>query len=253
MQENNERKKVSAKKLVSYYLILAAVLLVAAAITVTLIFTVGKNNIEIDTPNDITQTPNDGSDDNSDDANAPSDDNQTNGENNGDSTDNNTGDNTNNPDQSANGNGEETPNVPTTTTSAYALPVDNVNLLTAYTFFHNETINTYQLHQGLDLAGEEGMPVYAVLDGTVLSVTRDDLLDGTIVTISHAGNLVSTYQFIDADESLKEGDTVKKGQQIGTIAAANGKERKMGSHLHFEMSEKGQNIDPEIYLELQDK
>jgi murein DD-endopeptidase MepM/ murein hydrolase activator NlpD len=233
MQENNE-KKPSAKKLITYYLILAGCLLIAAAVTVTLILTLGKtdSNIEINNPSDdtIIETP---------------DDTQTPSDNITEPTE---------PDTPTDTDPTE-PDTPqhTTSSSGYILPVDNVELLTAYTFFHNTTINTYQLHQGLDFSAAEGTPVYAVLDGTVQSVFRDDVLEGTIITISHANGITSIYEFIDADENLKAGDIVKQGDVIGTVAAANGKERKMGAHLHFELRSDNKAIDPEQYLEIETK
>jgi murein DD-endopeptidase MepM/ murein hydrolase activator NlpD len=133
------------------------------------------------------------------------------------------------------------------------MPVENVDLLNTYTFFHNETINTYQLHKGIDFAAAEGTPVYAVLDGTVTSITRDDVLEGTTVTITHASGVTTIYEFIDANEDLKEGDTVTQGEQIGTVSAANGLERKEGAHLHFAVLKEGQLIDPEPYLDIETK
>ena len=46
---------------------------------------------------------------------------------------------------------------------------------------------------------------------------------------------------------------VEKGDVIATVAEPNGKEYKDGAHLHFEVFENGQNIDPSKYLTLEEK
>ena len=49
------------------------------------------------------------------------------------------------------------------------------------------------------------------------------------------------------------GDTVEKGQLLGTMAATRGSESLAGSHLHFEMMKDGAVIDPLSVLILEEK
>ena len=58
---------------------------------------------------------------------------------------------------------------------------------------------------------------------------------------------------MEAAANLKAGDTVTRGQAIGTVAAATGAEYKDGAHLHFEVIEKGESVDPSSYLTLEEK
>lgn len=44
-----------------------------------------------------------------------------------------------------------------------------------------------------------------------------------------------------------------KGQVLGTISATNLQEYKDGAHLHFQTMENGAYIDPEKYLDLEEK
>lgn len=217
MKEN----KKSAKRIIIYYLVLAAVLLAIAGATVGIVFAVKAANdkkLTIDNGNNQQQTPDEGNKD-PDDANKPGDDDEK----------------------------------PTNSDYTFVAPTANVDVINSYTFYHNKTLNTYHLHTGMDFAGEQGTPVLAVLDGTVESVFRDDILDGTVVTIAHENGLKTTYGFIDANENLKAGDKVTRGQQIGTIAAPTGKEYKDGAHLHFEVIADGKSVDPEEYLDLSEK
>ncbi|MBR6703504.1 MAG: M23 family metallopeptidase, partial [Clostridia bacterium] len=73
------------------------------------------------------------------------------------------------------------------------------------------------------------------------------------ITIDHGDGVKSVYRFVEEVEGLQVGDSVKKGEVIATVASATGNEYRDGAHLHFEMYEQGKNIDPNIYLTLEEK
>lgn len=219
MKEN----KKSVKRIIINYVVLAAILLAIIGATIGIVFAVkaaNDRNLTID--NQEQEQPDDG------DNNPPAITTPDDGKDDGDNT-------------------------PTTTDYTFVTPVSDVDILTGYTFYKNNTLNCYYLHTGMDFAAEQGTPVYAVLDGIVESVTRDNVLDGTVVTILHENGLRTTYGFIDADEELAAGDKVTRGEQIGTIAAPTGREYKDGPHLHFEVISEGKSVDPEQYLDVADK
>jgi murein DD-endopeptidase MepM/ murein hydrolase activator NlpD len=225
----NQEKNSNKKKILTYYLILGACILVIAAITVTVIFAVknANNNITLD-PTDnnntiVDNTPSDNTGNN--DLNTPADD-------------------------SANSGKDDTT---VSTSYEFILPVGDVNVINDYTFYKNKTLDYYHFHTGLDFSAEQGAEVFACLDGTVESITTGDLLDGTVITIAHNNGLKTVYKFIDATENLKEGDTIKRGDVIGTIAEANGSEYKDGAHLHLEVYADGALSDPEDYLTISAK
>lgn len=75
---------------------------------------------------------------------------------------------------------------------------------------------------------------------------------GNTVAIQHAGGIVSKYMHLQ-EQGVKEGQFIKAGEKIGTMgntgntySVNNGD----GSHLHFEVMEDGQNVDPDKYLNL---
>ncbi len=217
-EQNNKDKK---KKLLTYYLILGACLLLIAAVTVTVIFAVrnADNSFQIDGGNDSVI---DGDDD--DDGDQPSD-----------------------------GDDNDQPSEDVSSQYEFIAPVTNMDVVNDYTFYYNKTLDCYHYHTGLDMAAEAGTEVVACVDGTVESITVGDVLDGTKIVLSHADGVKTSYYFIDAAENLKVGDSVKRGDVIGTVAEPTGSEYKEGAHLHFEVEKNGSIVDPNEYLDIADK
>lgn len=232
-QEQNNQKN-SKKRLLTYYLILGACILLIAAVTVTVIFAVRANDdsFQIDNGGDDVIDSDDGTDDTDDDADGDSDD-------------------SDDSDSDSDDSGDDSEDV----TSAYEFisPVASVNVINDYTFYYNKTLDCYHYHTGLDFAADAGTEVVACLDGTVESITVGDILDGTKVVLAHANGIKTTYYFIDAAEGLSVGDTVERGDVIGTIAEPVGSEYKEGAHLHFEITQDGELADPNDYLDIAEK
>lgn len=220
MKEENKKSK---KKLLLYYLILAACLLVIAAVTVTVIFTVKGNNNDI-----LDNKPGNG------DVNNP--------------------DGGKKPDEKPNEKPDEKPDdKPTGSDTDFMLPVKTAAVTSKYEFVYDETLDRYCVHQGMDFEGKAGDEVCAVLDGTVSKVVTDHIINENYVTITHANGITTTYKYINAKSGLKEGDKVKRGDVIGSIAEAGGMEMKQGEHLHFEVSVNGKTADPDDYLDILEK
>lgn len=132
-------------------------------------------------------------------------------------------------------------------------PVGAANVSNDFGFYHNQTLNSYYAHSGMDFAATAGADVFAVEDGVVESIYKDDLLSGTEITVSHADGLKSVYRFVTEAEGLKVGSQVKKGDVIATVAEATGNEYKDGAHLHFEILKDGKSVDPALHLTLDEK
>jgi murein DD-endopeptidase MepM/ murein hydrolase activator NlpD len=132
-------------------------------------------------------------------------------------------------------------------------PVANMNVVNDYGFYHNTTLNWFYEHAGIDFLADAGTEVMAVDAGTVESIYKDDILSGTEIVIAHGDGLKTVYRFVTEVEGLKVGDSVEKGEVIATIAEASGNEYKDGAHLHFEVHKEGVNVDPNVYLTLEEK
>ena len=141
---------------------------------------------------------------------------------------------------------DDGPDEPGSTEVIFSMPVSGATLGTAYTFWYNSTLNRYNLHTGVDFKADAGTQVTAAYAGTVESIT-DTLLEGGKVVIDHGNGLKTEYASIDVSASLREGDTVERGDAIGTVSAAAdamGNEYNEGAHLHFEVTQDGESIDP---------
>lgn len=112
--------------------------------------------------------------------------------------------------------------------------------------------DTYIQNTGIDYISENTFDVIAILEGTVITVKEDESL-GKIVEVKHENNLVSTYQSL-SELSVKKGDVVTQGQILGK-SGTNELDKELGNHLHFEIYENGQSVNPNNYLnkELEEK
>lgn len=132
-------------------------------------------------------------------------------------------------------------------------PIVTVSVSNDYGFYYNQTLNCYYHHDGVDFMADAGTEIVAVEAGTIESIYTGDVLSGTEIIIDHGNGLKTLYRFVEAKEGLKAGDSVAKGAVIATVAEANGDEYKDGAHLHFEIFENGENVDPAKHLELEEK
>jgi murein DD-endopeptidase MepM/ murein hydrolase activator NlpD len=148
----------------------------------------------------------------------------------------------------------DTPSEPVDTKISFIMPVDQVVSISEYTttMVFNSTLDRYQVHNAIDFYAQEGTPVYAVYDGTIESVTND-LLKGVTVTIDHGNGLKTVYNSLADGETVIVGQTVKQGDIIGEVSVTNRQEYGEGAHLHFQVLENGQVIDPAKYLTLDEK
>lgn len=101
----------------------------------------------------------------------------------------------------------------------------------------NGDMNEY--HDGIDIVVPEGTPVYAVADGTVETVknTSTDKAKGKYIKLSHTKSIQTIYGNLESI-SVKEGSTVKKGDQIGVVGKSSS-----DNGLHFELINDGTNED----------
>ena len=110
--------------------------------------------------------------------------------------------------------------------------------------------NTYIQNTGIDYVGNNVFDVVAILDGTVEKIVEDDST-GKTIEIKHSDNSISIYGSL-SEIIVKKGDTVNQGQQIGK-SGTNELDKEMGNHLHFEVYNNGQNMNPEVYLNTEQK
>ena len=115
------------------------------------------------------------------------------------------------------------------------------------TLTYSQTMADWRTHEGLDIAAEAGALVSATQDGTVTAVYEDDFL-GTVVVVSHSGDLATLYANLAETPAVAVGDTVSAGQTLGQVGGTALLETADPSHLHFEVFENGSAVDPLEYL-----
>ena len=99
-------------------------------------------------------------------------------------------------------------------------------------------------HNGVDVAAPRGTPVKTMGDGVVALVNQDMFFTGKTVMIDHGLGLTSVYIHMDKI-TVKEGDFVTKGMQIGTVGATG---RVTGPHLHWGVSWFKTHLDPALLV-----
>src|ERR1700722_19960233 len=100
-------------------------------------------------------------------------------------------------------------------------------------------------HYGLDFRVPTGTPVAAMNSGTVL-LARFLYFEGNCVVIDHGQGLLTLY-FHLSELKVKEGDSVKRGQEIGL---SGGTGRATGPHLHVSVRWQGTYLDPARLIQL---
>ena len=94
-------------------------------------------------------------------------------------------------------------------------------------------------HAGLDIAAEQGQPVYATAAGTVLSAEPHNSY-GNLIVLDHGFGLETRYGHLSAF-SVTKGQTVQRGDIIGRVGATG---KATGSHLHYEVLANGRLVNP---------
>jgi murein DD-endopeptidase MepM/ murein hydrolase activator NlpD len=100
-------------------------------------------------------------------------------------------------------------------------------------------------HLGLDFRVPTGTTVAAMNDGTVL-LARPLYFEGNFIVIDHGQGLLTLYLHL-SEFKVKEGDRVKRGEEIGL---SGGTGRATGPHLHAAVRWQGTYLDPTILMRL---
>jgi murein DD-endopeptidase MepM/ murein hydrolase activator NlpD len=91
--------------------------------------------------------------------------------------------------------------------------------------------DSYDFHNGIDIANDTGTPIKAARDGVVKAIgSNGQYAYGNWIAIEHDDNLTTLYCHLSAYAGLKQGSAVKKGQIIGYMGATG---YATGPHLHL--------------------
>lgn len=124
-------------------------------------------------------------------------------------------------------------------------PCSYVRLTSPFGNRESPTAGASSYHQGVDLAGPEGTPIYAARSGTV-TIARYSNSAGYYVTINHGDGFSSVYMHMTT-YTVSVGQSVSQGQLIGYMGSTG---ISTGSHLHFGIAYNGTYVNPAQYVPL---
>lgn len=99
-------------------------------------------------------------------------------------------------------------------------------------------------HQGLDLAADPGVPVYAAAAGEVLYADNKLRGFGNVVILQHDLKTTTIYAH-NTELFVKKGERVEMGRQIATLGSTG---KSTGPHVHFEIRGSKGSVDPRKIL-----
>ena len=111
----------------------------------------------------------------------------------------------------------------------------------------SETLQEWVVHKGIDIKAPRTTIVKAAEEGTVKSIKNDPRY-GLTVVIEHQDGFSTSYSNLLTAEFIKEGEEVEKGQTIGTVGNTATFEIADESHLHFEILQNNEAVDPTMYI-----
>ncbi|MDR1896615.1 MAG: M23 family metallopeptidase, partial [Prevotellaceae bacterium] len=102
-----------------------------------------------------------------------------------------------------------------------------------------------RMHEGIDLAGSIGIPIYAAGDGIVLRATFVGAYSyGNLVEIDHGFGYITRYGHL-SKINVEPGQKVFRGDKVGELGNTG---KSVGPHLHYEIRLKGSIQNPLNYF-----
>jgi murein DD-endopeptidase MepM/ murein hydrolase activator NlpD len=102
-----------------------------------------------------------------------------------------------------------------------------------------------RMHNGIDIAGPVGTPIFAAAAGVVTYAAWNDGGYGNLVEISHPDGSLTVYAH-NQRILVREGQEVEQGEQVAEMGSTG---FSTGPHLHFEIHPAGQGaVNPMAYL-----
>ena len=134
---------------------------------------------------------------------------------------------------------------PLTGASAWVHPIGTTHITSPFGVRTHPLTRMKHHHTGVDLAAREGTPVLASARGTVDFVGWKRGY-GKLVVIRHDARYSTYYAHLQSfSPALRRGQLVASGQGIGAVGQTGDV---TGPHLHFEVRDRGQPIDPMFAL-----
>ncbi len=102
-----------------------------------------------------------------------------------------------------------------------------------------------RFHQGIDLSGNRGEPIYSAGNGVVEKVAFEFYGYGNYVIVDHGFGYKTRYAHLQ-HVHVKVGDVLTRGEQLGTMGNSG---RSKGPHLHYEVIYRDNRVNPLNYYD----
>lgn len=124
------------------------------------------------------------------------------------------------------------------------MPVDQIVVTSNFGYRTDPFRGRRKRHNGIDIAGPIGTPIYATADGVV---GRAQWLGGygRYIEIEHGGNIQTRYGHMSR-LNVAPNQRVRRGDLIGFMGSSG---RSTGSHLHYEVRIEGEPVNPAPFMQ----
>lgn len=113
---------------------------------------------------------------------------------------------------------------------------------------YSETLEEWTTHLGWDIKADKTTVVKASANGKVKSIKNDPRY-GLSIIIEHQDGYETLYANLLSTEFVTVGEEVTQGQSIGTVGNTAAFEIADSSHLHFEITQNGESVDPGMVIQ----
>ncbi|EGJ21439.1 peptidase M23B [Cereibacter sphaeroides WS8N] len=98
-------------------------------------------------------------------------------------------------------------------------------------------------HEGIDMAGASGSPIYSTADGVVIQAGTASGY-GKVIKIRHEFGIQTVYGHLSRIR-VEKGQRVSRGDRIGDMGSTG---RSTGTHLHYEVRVDGSPVNPMTFI-----
>ena len=99
-------------------------------------------------------------------------------------------------------------------------------------------------HWGIDIAADQGEPVYAPAGGKIVLAEDDLYYSGGTIILDHGAGVTSTFLHLSSVD-VKVGQFVKQGERIAAVGSTG---RSTGPHLDWRMNVRDVRVDAALWI-----
>lgn len=140
---------------------------------------------------------------------------------------------------------QKSTDAPTAAPPMYQPPADGEVLqpFDAEALVRSGATGLWTVHDAVDIDAPADSPILAMADGVVLAA-GEDALQGTWLLVDHGDGMEALYAGMAASAEYVAGDTVRKGDVIGSCGTGTLADASAAPHLHLRVTRNGIAIDP---------